>query len=62
MAASGTLLEGKKVLVTGASKGLGRELACAFAREGAFLVLCSDPGSKSELEQVRKARTRQSHY
>ena len=28
-------LQGKHILITGASQGLGRELALAFAREGA---------------------------
>jgi NAD(P)-dependent dehydrogenase (short-subunit alcohol dehydrogenase family) len=46
------LLEGKKVLITGASRGIGKELACACAREGAFLILCSEPSTKDLLEQV----------
>lgn len=40
-------------MVTGASKGIRRELALAFAREGAFLILCSEGATKHELEQVR---------
>ncbi len=35
------MLEGKVALITGASQGLGRALALAFAREGASLVLNS---------------------
>ena len=35
------MLEGKVAIVTGASRGLGRALALAFAREGASLVLNS---------------------
>ncbi|MGI8911520.1 MAG: SDR family NAD(P)-dependent oxidoreductase [Rubrobacteraceae bacterium] len=35
------MLEGKVVLITGASQGLGRALALAFAREGASLVVNS---------------------
>jgi NAD(P)-dependent dehydrogenase (short-subunit alcohol dehydrogenase family) len=35
------MLEGKIVLVTGASQGLGRALALTYAREGASLVLNS---------------------
>lgn len=34
-------LRGKVVVVTGASRGIGRELALGFAREGAELVLAS---------------------
>src|SRR3712207_4795176 len=35
------MLEGKVVMITGASRGLGRALALAFAREGANLVINS---------------------
>ncbi len=35
------MLEGKVALITGASRGLGRALALAYAREGAKLVLNS---------------------
>ncbi|MFP4381097.1 MAG: SDR family NAD(P)-dependent oxidoreductase [Candidatus Sumerlaeia bacterium] len=33
------LLQGKKALITGASRGIGRKIAEAYAREGAELVL-----------------------
>lgn len=29
------------VMITGASKGLGRELALAFAKQGARLAICA---------------------
>lgn len=32
-------LEGKSVLITGASRNIGREVALTFAREGADLIL-----------------------
>src|SRR5690348_14211456 len=34
-------LRGKKVVVTGASKGIGLGIARAFAEEGADVVLCA---------------------
>jgi NAD(P)-dependent dehydrogenase (short-subunit alcohol dehydrogenase family) len=43
--------EGKNVLVTGASRGIGRTVALAFAEEGARLVLSSR--KRERLETVR---------
>ena len=37
----GSVLEGKVAMVTGASQGLGRALALAYAREGAMLTINS---------------------
>src|SRR5579859_4175792 len=39
LAMSSLPLEGKRAVVTGASKGIGRSIAFAFAREGATLAL-----------------------
>lgn len=45
-------IKNKVVWITGASSGIGEELAYAFAREGAFLVLSARNGEK--LNQVRE--------
>ena len=48
-------LSKKTAFVTGASRGIGRAVALAFAREGAALVLCSR--NQAELDGVaREAR------
>jgi short-subunit dehydrogenase len=46
-------LQGKTAVITGASMGIGEEIAKLFAREGAQLVLCA-----RNLERVEAARTR----
>ena len=42
--------DGKTIIITGASSGIGRASALAFAREGAITVLASR--SKDKLEHV----------
>jgi 3-oxoacyl-[acyl-carrier protein] reductase len=44
-------LTGKTVLITGASRNIGRDAALAFAREGANLALCTS-SKMDELEAV----------
>jgi NAD(P)-dependent dehydrogenase (short-subunit alcohol dehydrogenase family) len=45
-------LTGKVAVITGASRGLGRALALAYAAKGADLVLNAREGSRAELEAV----------
>jgi glucose 1-dehydrogenase/3-oxoacyl-[acyl-carrier protein] reductase len=51
-------LRGKKVLVTGAGTGIGREVALELAREGAAVALHyspSDTGAQSAVRAIRRA-------
>ncbi len=46
-------LAGKGVIVTGASRGIGRAIALEFAREGASVAICARGGAA--LEDARRA-------
>lgn len=49
-------LKNKVIMITGASKGLGRELALAFAEAGAHLAICAR--SEDPLFEVKKETER----
>ena len=51
-----TGLKGKSVLITGASRNMGRLAAIAFAREGANLALCTSTKMKELNEVADEAR------
>jgi 3-oxoacyl-[acyl-carrier protein] reductase len=48
--------EGKKVVVTGASRGIGRSIAQAFAVEGADLAICARGAELLEAAEVELKR------
>lgn len=55
------LLEGKRVLITGGSSGLGRSLVCTFAREGAsvaFNYSRNEQGAKDTEAAVQQYASR----
>ena len=47
------LLEGKKILVTGGSRGIGRALCDVFAREGADVGFCYASNEEAAAETVK---------
>ena len=51
-----TGLKGKTVLITGASRNVGRDAALSFAREGANLALCTSSKMEGLEETARQAR------
>lgn len=50
------MLEGKIAIVTGASRGIGREIAGALAREGAFVIVNYNGSRERAEETVREIR------
>ena len=52
-------LEGKVVIITGASGGLGKQMALRFAQEGAKLAICARREKK--LKRPRTSASRLGH-
>lgn len=57
-------LENKKVLIVGASKGIGRSIALSFAKEGAkiFCVARDKTLLKSLIKEADKCNNKKNHY
>ena len=55
------LLQGKKVLVTGAARGLGRDFAQAIAEAGAQVVMADILDDLVQKEQDHKISTKLNH-
>jgi len=55
MSVNGKQLEGKVAVVTGGSRGIGRAVAVALAREGATVIVCSRnrDSNKDTTDQIR---------
>src|SRR5882757_7213678 len=48
-------LEGKTALITGGDSGIGRAVACLYAREGADVAIVHLPEEQSDAEETRAA-------
>ncbi len=54
-------LEGKRAVVTGASSGIGRAIALAFARAGASVVVNYRRSAQAAADVVEEGRSRSTH-
>lgn len=60
-AAARWTLEGRTCLVTGATSGIGREIALGLAEQGARVVICGRDASRSEATRADIARRSGNH-
>ena len=51
-----TGLEGRTVLITGAGRNIGRQMAVMFAREGANLAICTSRNMADHIRRTAAAR------
>lgn len=49
-------LDGKNILITGSSSGIGKAIALLFAKEGANIILCSNQSSKEGYQVLSEVK------